>query len=37
MKCKDSLHNLGYGYIICVVKPKKSFTFETYNIEHIEE
>jgi hypothetical protein len=37
MKCKNALHSMHYGYIICVVKPKKSFSFETYNHEYITE
>jgi hypothetical protein len=33
--CKDALNRMRYGYIICVVYPKKKFIFETYGIEHI--
>ena len=37
MECKNELYNMCYGYIICVVKPKKSFYFETYNHRYIVE
>jgi len=37
MKCKDELYNMHYGYIICIVNPKKAFYFETYNHRYIKE
>lgn len=37
MKCKDELYNMGYGYYICTVKPKKSFYFETYNHRYTDK
>jgi hypothetical protein len=37
MKCKDSLYEMGYGYVTCLVKPKKKFEFTLYNHEYIED
>jgi hypothetical protein len=36
MKCKDALHDMKYGYGICVVNPNKSYAIEMYNLEFIE-
>jgi hypothetical protein len=37
LRCKEALYTMKYGYIICVVNPKKSFNFETFNEEYIGE
>jgi hypothetical protein len=37
MKCKDSLYEMRYGYITCIVTPKKKFEFTLYNHEYIED
>jgi len=35
MKCKDALNLMNYGYIVAIVNPNKSYSFQTYNIKHI--
>lgn len=37
MRCRIALHNMRYGYVICVVNPNKSFSFESYNTKYIRE
>lgn len=37
MKCKDELFNMKYGYIICIVNPRKEFIFKLYNHFYITD
>lgn len=37
MKCKDRLKELGFGYIVISVNPKKRFAIENFNKDFIKE